>query len=141
MLCRVFHRSKESLDNIDGSNIELSHRFMLDTAASIPTSSNNLASMPCGYSSIQNHDPLSSSSNSTLFQDNPISDNGNNSSKDNISSLFHLLHHHLDMNSSDISSKVVDDTYGFFWDDGPSSNSTDVSGMRIDLDGDGLVFR
>lgn len=141
VLCRVFHRSKESSDNINGSGVDLSHRFMLEKAAFSPPSSDNLAPMPYGCISSQNNpNPLLCSSTSTLYQDNPRNNNDNSSSNDSNISPFHLLHHPLDVNSSNMSPKVVDDTYGFFWGDGVPSSSCDTSGMRIDLDDDGLVF-
>lgn len=137
MLCRVFHRSKESSDNIMGSNIELSHRFMLETTTLSPPSSNNLTFMSHVYNNSHNYDPLvSSTTSSGLHQNNPSS-----TSNSNFSSLFHLLHNHLDRNLSSVSSKVTDDTCGFFWGDGVSSNNNDPSGLGFDLDDDGAIFQ
>ncbi|OWM81500.1 NAC domain-containing protein 21/22-like [Punica granatum] len=134
VLCRVFHRSKAAADNINDSNVDLSHHFMLETTTLSPPS-NNLTLMPrAGYGSNHNYDPLlSSSASSTLHQNNLTS----NSNDNNNSSLFHLLQHHLDKNSSDGNSKAMDDMHGFFWGvDGLSSNNS-LSGMRFDLDDDG----
>ncbi|KAK4744279.1 hypothetical protein SAY87_010591 [Trapa incisa] len=113
VLCRVFHRSKDLSDDINGSNLELSHPFMSEPAAFSPRPSNNFVRMPNGYNFTDlNPDIFQCTSTSTFYQDNP---NNNNYSNDTSTSVFHHLHQQLAASSGYTDSNGLHDTSGFFW--------------------------
>ncbi|KAK4742503.1 hypothetical protein SAY87_000504 [Trapa incisa] len=126
VLCRVFHKSKESSDNIIGSGAELCHQFMSEQAA---YDGDNHSYRPVLV-------PSSTTDPWTIHQNNPPSYSSSNGS------LVHLLNHHPDRSSNNLG-PISDEAYGFFWSEGVSSNNDDMvySGMRFDMDDDSELFQ